>query len=210
MRGVITEQVDDEGTFKYSIEDLHKLRSSTTDGEKATFLWFAGDFVETVAGRKTWGKQKYLKLMTEGTREGEKGLVSVSDEAFALLMLDNYQERWIKEKMEKKDKGNGGVQQDKTVVRGRKGKYTAPKMGNREFRGWSNEGILEYGRLLKMVRNDRRLHKEENTLEKWVRQQLRMSRKVGDGSDKDNGGDDADSMGDREDVEMFNESDYDE
>ena len=125
-------------------------------------------------------------------------------------MLDNYQERGIKEKMEKKDKRNGGVQQDKTVVRGRKGKYTAPKMGNREFRGWSNEGILEYGRLLKMVRNDRRLHKDENTLEKWVRQQLRMSRKVGDGSDKDNGGDNADSMGDREDVELFNESDFDE
>ena len=47
------------------------MRSSTTDGEKAAFLWFAGDFVETVAGRKTWGKQKCLQLMTEGTREGE-------------------------------------------------------------------------------------------------------------------------------------------
>ena len=125
MRDLITEQVNDEGTFKYSMEDLHKLRSSTTVGEKAAFLWFAGDFVKTVAGRKTWGEKKYLKLMTEGTREGERGLVSVSDEAFALLMLDNYYERWIKERMERFEKSKQ-VTPDKKFVRGRKGEVYGP------------------------------------------------------------------------------------
>ncbi len=196
------------GTFKYKLKDIQKLRSASTDEEKQAFLWFVGEFVESVAGRKTWGKQKYLKLMSEPTREGGKPIVSVSDEAFALLMLDNYYERWIKERMERFEKSKQ-LTPDKKFVRGRKGKYTAPKNGNREYRGWSNEGILEYGRLLKMVRNSRQEDVEEKKMEKWVRQQIRGTRKGPwkQGGDEDN---DDDSMVEKDELDLFNEAEYDE
>jgi hypothetical protein len=178
------------------LKELHKLRSSTTDEEREAFYWFAGEFVESVAGRKTWGKQKYSKLMSEGTRVGEKPLVSQSDEAFALLIIDNYQERWIIEKKDKED--------NIKTSRMRKGKYTCAKSGNREYRGWSKAGILEYGRLLKLVQTDRRADPEK-AAEMWVKHRLAKTKKplaVGVRED-DSGGEEAD-------IEMFDEADFDE
>ncbi len=68
-------------------------------------------------------------------------LMSALDEAFALLMIDNYQEHLILAKMKKEDKTTFG----KTLC-SRKGKYTSAKSGNRELRGWSKDGLLDYGR----------------------------------------------------------------
>ena len=55
---------------------------------KRAFLWFGGNIVECVNGKKNWKRKKTTMLMGDGC--------TVSDEAFGLLlMLDNYWERWV-------------------------------------------------------------------------------------------------------------------
>ncbi len=50
-----------------------------------------------MCGRRSWGKQKQYDLVLKATEEGGRGkLVTKSHEAFALLLFDNYIEKWKK------------------------------------------------------------------------------------------------------------------
>ena len=200
---LISEQVVD-GQFKYKLEDILKLRSAFTEDEKAAFLWFAGEFVECVAGKMTWGKVKYKKLMSEGMREGEKALVSATDEAFALLMIKNYQERWILEKTEKDENRSSAKE-----LRARKGLYTGAKTGNQEFKGWTRAGMCEYGRLLQLVKNDRLMDSGNKMMEKWVRAELQKTA-VGKRDNKGLSGEQVEEDSEENTAALFNEADFDD
>jgi hypothetical protein len=51
--------------------------------------------LECVCGRRYWGKQKYHELISKATEKGGHGkVVTESDEAFALLLFDNYIDKW--------------------------------------------------------------------------------------------------------------------
>ena len=45
----------------FTIEELSTLRQAETERQLKALVWFIGDFVESVAGRRTWGKLKYLQ-----------------------------------------------------------------------------------------------------------------------------------------------------
>jgi hypothetical protein len=61
------------------------------DGDIQAFSFFFDELVPCVAGRKVWTlREKASKLISEA-----KQVVSVLDEAFAILALMNYWERWI-------------------------------------------------------------------------------------------------------------------
>ncbi len=76
----------------YTIEELYKLRRSTTKREKEASYWFFGSFLECVCGKKAWGSAKYTGLVSESAmKDKTKGkIVTVSDKEFALLLFDNY------------------------------------------------------------------------------------------------------------------------
>ena len=88
----------EEGISMFSIDELQKMRRATTEREKKAFLWFYGTFLECVCGLKQWGVNKSSQLVSQAsssaTNHGK--LVTVSDEAFALLLYDNYNEKWLK------------------------------------------------------------------------------------------------------------------
>jgi hypothetical protein len=79
----------------FTINEQCKLRRATTKRERKAFFWFFGSDVEYVYGRRCWGKQKQYKMVSKATEESGRGkLVTKSDEAFALLLFDNYIEKW--------------------------------------------------------------------------------------------------------------------
>ena len=106
----------------FTIKELCKLRRSTTEKEKEAFYWFFGSFLECVCGKKAWGKAKYVSLVSlacETNRTAAK-LVTMSDEAFALLIFDNYIDKWIEiseeEKEQEDTEGNEDNQNKKMMA----------------------------------------------------------------------------------------------
>ena len=87
----------------------------------------------------------------------------ITDEAFALLMVVNYFERWVKladdEKPKSKKKKQGKNQETEVEKRKRqrelKGKYTSSSNGC-VHGGWDQKGITHYNELSKMIKDLRK------------------------------------------------------
>ena len=157
----------EDGIDRFTIEELAKLRRASTEREKQAFLWFFGTFLECVSGQKHWGAQKWKQLVSEAsswaTKHGK--LVTVSDEAFALLLYDNYAEKWVKafeqqerhrlETMAAPQPGGTASGGRKAGREREKGKYTAQKTGHCKYGGWNREGMVAYNSFYHIVKDDR-------------------------------------------------------
>ena len=77
-----------------------------------------------------------------------------SDEAFALLVLENGWDEWIKIDAHEHFFSKRGLNEEKTrkVVGG--GRYTAEAKGSIRFGGWKEEGVLRFNELCKIVKKD--------------------------------------------------------
>jgi len=75
-----------------------------------------------------------------------------SDEAFGLLLMDNYIETWA---AEANRKVHGIVHQDSQEGLP-KSKYTVVRAGGGQDNGWTNEGIRRYNELMVECAEDRR------------------------------------------------------
>ena len=93
--------------------------------------------------------------------------VSISDEAFALLLLDNYLVKW-----------KYWCNVNRTTSNSYKwrpaGRYTSSNAGQVEFGGWTNEGIMWFNELVKLVRTDHEGQHAPNVEQKLL-QELRDS-----------------------------------
>ena len=86
------------GKKLFTIEELCKLRRAETEREQEAFFWFFGEFLECVCGARHWGKQKEYQLISKATLIGTREkIVTKSDEAFALLLYENYIDKWKKQ-----------------------------------------------------------------------------------------------------------------
>jgi len=106
---------------------------------------FYNHFLPCVVGKCKWKKLVILKKIPL--------FATVTDEAFALLVLENNWGVWLhedareyfmknKKELNKKEKGNNGL-------------YTGHAKGATRFGGWSVEGVQRFNELCKIVRNDR-------------------------------------------------------
>lgn len=100
--------------------------------------------------------------LTNNTPTGK--VVTPSDEAFGLLLYENYIEKWIAVAAEEKNKNKDApaAEQDnrnkKKGTERRRGKYTGAesKTGQQcKFGGWSADGIRRFNALYAMAREDR-------------------------------------------------------
>ena len=71
-------------------------------------------------------------------------MATVSDEAFTLLLLENYWEGWSTKNL---DEYKSEVTIDETTNQKKKrkatwGKFTSGTWGSRRFGGWSKEGLI--------------------------------------------------------------------
>jgi len=79
----------------YTIDEFCMLRRATTEREQRAFFWFFDTFLECVRGAKYWKKAKVLRLVLDAVDEdGRRKLVTKSNEAFGLLLINNYIDRW--------------------------------------------------------------------------------------------------------------------
>ncbi len=148
----------------FTMEERCMLRRSETEREKEAFFWFFGTFLESVCGKRNWGRQKRHVLVLEGIEKGGRAkMVTKSNEAFALLIFENYVDMWATstpDGSEHDDRIPGGGEPETTVRRKRKqlrlmGKYTHKKSGHCKYGGWSHEGISRLIDLYKLVHEDR-------------------------------------------------------
>lgn len=152
------------GREMFTMEELCTLRRSETEREKEAFLWFFGAYLESVCGKRNWGKKKGLWLISEATQAGGCAkMVTKSDEAFALLIFENYIDKWTSTTPDGAE-GDGKVSGDgghEVPVCGKKkqsrvrGLYTSKKSGHCKYGGWSREGISRFNELYKLVHEDR-------------------------------------------------------
>ena len=153
------------GEELFTMDELCKLRRATTERELQAFYWFFGTYLECVCGRRYWGKQKTRQLISEAREPGGRGrIVTKSDEAFALLMFENYIDKWkslppVDDEAEDSDSEQG--QRKKKAKPRQRGAYTATKSGHCKYGGWSHEGIARFNELYSLVQEDRQCTQAE-------------------------------------------------
>ena len=146
----------------YSVDMLCKLRQSQTPKEKEAFLWFADSLLECVCGKIAWGaKTKYRSRISDAKYGNtNESIVTVSDEVFALLLCENFIDKWIT---------RYDHNPPPPSVRGSKiiGKYTRSSIGYSEYGGWSEEGVIRFNELFSIVVEDRSSRNAMDS-EEWV------------------------------------------
>jgi hypothetical protein len=163
---------DGDNDPPFSIDSLLLLRQATTPIDKDAFLWFIGDFVACVSGTKVWGRKKYYYRVSEAVvdKGSQELVVTVSDEAFAILLYENYIGKWIARYHAER---RGEKPQGKT-----KGKYTSSVTDHCLYGGWSAQGVARFNNLCAIIDNDRKSEKASEA-ENAVLLELRR-RKFGD------------------------------
>ena len=149
------------------------LRSSPED-----YTEFFDHYVKAVVG-----KFKFSEALLDPVCTKEKEVATISDEAFALLLVENSYNRWIdiaehfKFNRPPRTRVSFGSTNSKDYVCGTKTKYTSggiffKKDGETQpnddtsfneategvRKGWSNEGIRRYNELVDLVTKDRVNH----------------------------------------------------
>jgi hypothetical protein len=120
------------------LEDILEMRNG---GE---YVFFADVCMECVAGKIDWKNQRSTVPMSK--------VASVTDEAFALLLLDNGYYQWCD--MARVDNPTKRSTLAPKYTQGRS------KGGSRRYEGWSTEGIDRFNELTDMVKKNRTDYKE--------------------------------------------------
>jgi len=123
--------------------DIMALRANKND----SYIIFCDYFLSQVVGRNDWKKRRHVEVISS--------LATVSDEAFAILLLMNSWDMWIEmvDEDEAVKKGKSGEQQQGQVG-GRKHtttKWTQSGAGTRKYGGWKEEGLKMFNLLAKKI-----------------------------------------------------------
>jgi hypothetical protein len=78
----------------FIFDEFCKLRRVTSEREKRAFFWFFNNFLECVCGANIWRTAKITQLVSVARETNGSKLVGISDEAFGLLLNDNYFKKW--------------------------------------------------------------------------------------------------------------------
>ncbi len=140
-----------------------------------------------MCGRRHWGKQKLTDLVSQAKDKdgGRNRVVTKSDEAFALLLFENYIDKWKLQKAVTVDDANAtNAGTDEREVTKHKqprqrGKYTGKKSRHCKYGGWSQDGMARFNELYKLVDDDRACHQAE-AMEKELREFCRSQQDSGD------------------------------
>jgi hypothetical protein len=138
--------------------------------------------------KKTEWERRIARAGTQNESSGDNLLLSVSDEAFALLLLENSYARWF----DLFTRHEGSVMQQRGVKQRRfesdvptmytRGgiKYDKYQSKDGEKKGWSDEGIIRFNALFEMVKRDRTANSnfEEGWLEARKAKQAEEGAKV--------------------------------
>jgi hypothetical protein len=111
-----------------------------------SYLFFCQHFLIHVVGKK-----KFENGLHHGMKLSQ--IATVSDEAFALLLVENSETRW--KRVFEANYGGGPIPSTKYTFKG------SSKVGTGctiKYHGWSRDGLQQFNDLCAMVKQDRRLH----------------------------------------------------
>ena len=91
-------------------------------------------FLECIAGKRTWGTKKFHTAITSNLRRvndtQNSDAVSISDEAFAIVLFENYRHKWIQKHENKNQRGSTANEGMDTRMYG---KFTERNVGQSQF-----------------------------------------------------------------------------
>ena len=111
---------------------------------------------------RTSGELRKQRLVSAARETNGSKIVSISDEAFGLLLIDNYFEKWKilaegdVEDTEPAQQAEAGTGRGKKKANSRRpGKYTKKALGHCKYGGWNSNGIQQFNALRKLVEQGR-------------------------------------------------------
>ena len=131
----------------YSLKDFLRMRK-----HQKAYAFFCENFLRCVVGKLEWKKCAHCMKISD--------IASPTDEAFALLVLENIWDSWTAVVVEEYYKGPVATitEQGKTECKRKAviGKYTSEYRRASRFGGWSDEGHKRFVQLRTMVIEDRK------------------------------------------------------
>lgn len=151
----------DEGMLEWTYEDLDTFYRSKNNRMNRQFYSY---IMCNVSNKRSFLKQSITKKISE--------FFTVTDEAFARLVLENNWERWL-----------DMIQNNKSKVSEVKAKYTTMKEKNLSAR-WSNEGIDRFNALCHAIVEERRTEGFKRFEEYYLKHCQEKYKKMKGGSGK--------------------------
>jgi len=108
------------------------------------FFLFADMFLSRVVGVAFWRKNSAKMPISE--------MATVSDEAFALLLLEKYWDTWSTKNLETYQKEATFDERTNKKRTATWGKCTTNAWGSKRFGGWSKEGLDQFNELFLSVK----------------------------------------------------------
>ena len=146
--------------------DLQQVLQMRSEGN-VMYYDFINFFVSAVIGKMNYKKKSCSFVLSK--------YATVSDEAFALLSLENNYETWI-------DMGlTGNTKTSKVPRKYTNGGKVQGKVGtSKHNKGWSDEGLHRFNELFDLVEKNRNLpfaHQFEEDFRKWCEEKALGKRK---------------------------------
>jgi len=143
---------------QFTIDDFLEGRAN----EEACELFFER-FVPCATKKTDWQRRIAVAMTDIDTRTSDLSLCTISDEAFALLLLENSFDRWLD--IFRKNKGEVTQQRglkvrkvvsDVAPIYTKGGiKYDTPSAEHAAVKGWSDAGRSRFNKLYELVKQDR-------------------------------------------------------
>jgi hypothetical protein len=141
-----------------------------SEGHHKAFRYFATRILPSVNASFT----KFERLRVKKTISE---CFSYTDEAFALLMVLNYEPRWLSQHKAKVEHPNRSRRTREQLWKD--ARFTSSTEGNRRGQSWTKEGLLRFNNLCTMVKAQREVEETGDTVEKdlrdWCREEAGMT-----------------------------------
>jgi hypothetical protein len=132
-----------------NLESISSMRK-----EPEQYAYYCVHFIPSLVGDRNWTKLCRTRM---GVKETFDKMVTVSDEAFGLLILENYWDRWVAEWEEKRQAAEDG--RDASFKNLPRTKYSENNPDVKKFGGWRRGG-RRYNDLYNLVKLSRSSEEE--------------------------------------------------
>lgn len=171
--------------LNWNVEEFKK--DENKEGRELIF-WYYDKYLDIVVGKDVWSKQVRVSKLPSDTMDvnGEqKIIVTVSQEAFGLVMLDNCKDKW-KNIFDLK-----AVDSDAEIPKKKghpdlakyQGKYSTGTDGATKYGGWSDKGYERLEEIKEeLIKHREQEEKDGFPLQKYIRELMKA--KYGDPNKK--------------------------
>ena len=136
----------------FAVQEILTMRGTITLQEREAHDWFYRTFLKFIARENAWGLKRFHTTTTLVLRTGndteKPDTVSISDEAFTIVLFKNYHHKWINK-------------HERTLLRGADvtdgmdmqmyGMFTERNIGQSQFSRWTLEGIQKFNSYCNLV-----------------------------------------------------------